>query len=95
MDLPEDGAVERNAAVICPYCRSELGSAALRCSGCGTAHHESCWNENGRRCTVFRCESGQTLASPMPPRLAWIVEGALLAAPVLVFLVAFAGRWVF
>ena len=86
--------MERIAAVICPYCRSELGAAALRCSCCGTAHHESCWNENERRCTVFRCEGGQTLASPVPPRLARIVEYALLAAPVVVFLVAFAGRWV-
>ena len=87
--------MERNPpAVICPYCRAELGPAAVRCSGCGTAHHDGCWNENGRRCTVFRCEGSQILAPALHPWLARALEFALLAAPALLLLAVFARRLV-
>ena len=42
---------------VCPYCRTEVGSAAeerLECPGCGTPHHPECFAENGG-CTVFGC----------------------------------------
>jgi TM2 domain-containing membrane protein YozV len=42
---------------VCPYCRTEVGSAAeerLDCTGCGTPHHPECFSENGG-CTVFGC----------------------------------------
>lgn len=42
---------------VCPYCRTEVGSAAeerLDCPGCGTPHHPECFAENGG-CTVFGC----------------------------------------
>jgi len=42
---------------VCPYCRTEIGSAAeerLECPGCGTPHHPECFAENGG-CTVFGC----------------------------------------
>jgi TM2 domain-containing membrane protein YozV len=42
---------------VCPYCRTELGTAEeerLDCPGCGTPHHPECFAENGG-CTVFGC----------------------------------------
>ncbi len=67
---------------VCPYCRTEVGSAAeerLECPGCGTPHHPECFAENGG-CTVFGCAkapqdepkisvSGTELNQPpVPPR---------------------------
>lgn len=44
-------------AAVCPYCRSSLGSDELtHCRQCGTAHHFSCWQQNGK-CAVFGCSS--------------------------------------
>jgi len=46
------------SAAVCPYCRTGLpdGPDANKvfCNGCGTPHHQDCYNENGG-CTVFGC----------------------------------------
>ena len=46
------------AAAICPYCRMALDDGPspdkVFCNGCGTPHHQDCYNENGG-CTVFGC----------------------------------------
>src|SRR5258708_7876168 len=46
------------SAAVCPYCRTALpdGPDANKvfCNGCGTPHHQDCYNENGG-CTVFGC----------------------------------------
>jgi hypothetical protein len=44
------------AGKTCPYCRFPLkaGSAAERCDGCGTVHHEECWRD-GNGCAVHGC----------------------------------------
>jgi TM2 domain-containing membrane protein YozV len=47
---------------ICPYCRTEIGSAegeGMECPGCGAPHHSDCFLENGG-CTVFGCSAGPT-----------------------------------
>jgi TM2 domain-containing membrane protein YozV len=40
----------------CPYCRAEIApeDAVAVCSGCGTKHHQDCYDENGG-CTIFGC----------------------------------------
>jgi predicted RNA-binding Zn-ribbon protein involved in translation (DUF1610 family) len=47
---------ERLDGVVCTYCRTPIGSAepATKCSDCGSAYHEECWNENGG-CGVYGC----------------------------------------
>ena len=46
------------SAAVCPYCRVAVpeGPDANKvfCNGCGTPHHQDCYNENGG-CTVFGC----------------------------------------
>jgi TM2 domain-containing membrane protein YozV len=47
---------------ICPYCRTEIGSAegeGMECPGCATPHHTDCFQENGG-CTVFGCSAAPT-----------------------------------
>lgn len=46
-------------AVVCPYCRTNIGAedSATVCEGCGTAHHADCYAENGG-CTIFGCSRG-------------------------------------
>jgi len=42
---------------VCPYCRTAFDESTpprLFCNGCGTPHHEDCYQENGG-CTVFGC----------------------------------------
>lgn len=46
--------------MICPYCRTELNPAEVdqqqkTCEGCGTPHHQECFDENGG-CTLFGCK---------------------------------------
>ncbi len=46
------------SAAVCPYCRTGLEDGPdpnkVYCNGCGTPHHQDCYNENGG-CTVFGC----------------------------------------
>jgi hypothetical protein len=41
---------------VCPYCRAPISEAepTTACSGCGTKHHQDCYEENGG-CTIFGC----------------------------------------
>jgi len=52
----------------CPYCRTELNAPDAGppkiCEGCGTPHHEECFNENGG-CTLFGCK----FAPPDEPKI--------------------------
>jgi TM2 domain-containing membrane protein YozV len=42
---------------VCPYCRGPIGAGeSFECSGCGTPHHQDCYQENGG-CTVFGCSA--------------------------------------
>lgn len=46
-----------NGPAVCPYCRmsyDQEGLVKVHCTGCGTPHHEDCYQENGG-CTVFGC----------------------------------------
>jgi hypothetical protein len=40
----------------CPYCRAAFGfqQRMIRCSRCGSAHHESCWSQHGS-CSIYGC----------------------------------------
>lgn len=42
----------------CPYCKSSIleGTPVAECSGCATAHHAGCYDEQGG-CAVYGCES--------------------------------------
>lgn len=41
----------------CPICQADFqpGEASIPCSGCGTVHHQICWEENGG-CGMYGCE---------------------------------------
>ncbi len=41
---------------VCPYCRAPISAEepTTGCSGCGTKHHQDCYEEN-RGCTIFGC----------------------------------------
>jgi hypothetical protein len=41
---------------VCPYCRASITETepTTICSGCGTKHHQDCYQENGG-CTIFGC----------------------------------------
>jgi hypothetical protein len=57
----------------CPYCRSDLASAAsLGCSACGTPSHVACWVEHGG-CSILGCASAPTArATPaVGDRIPW------------------------
>ena len=48
------------SGAVCPYCRGPLDGSAgeeMICAGCGTPHHQDCYQENGG-CTVFGCSAG-------------------------------------
>jgi hypothetical protein len=48
------------SGAVCPYCRGPLDGSAgeeMVCAGCGTPHHQDCYQENGG-CTVFGCSAG-------------------------------------
>lgn len=81
-------ALPLSPAASCPYCREPLQGPAVRCCDCGTSHHDTCWNDNGSRCTVFQCQGNQTLGFAFPPALLLIAEILLLAAAPLLFLYA-------
>jgi TM2 domain-containing membrane protein YozV len=71
-------------AVVCPYCRTNIGAEdeATVCDGCGTAHHVDCYAENGG-CTIFGCSKApgdEPKVSVSTPELA--ATGAAPAAPV-------------
>ena len=53
--------------MICPYCRTEVapGEGGMFCNGCGTPHHQECFEENGG-CTLFGCK----FAPPDEPKVA-------------------------
>ena len=67
---------------VCPYCRTGFDESTpprLFCNGCGTPHHEDCYQENGG-CTVFGCRcapaddpklqvSQADLQAPAPPQV--------------------------
>jgi hypothetical protein len=40
----------------CPVCGAPVHAPAVRCRGCGTAHHHDCWQYTGR-CAVYGCRS--------------------------------------
>ena len=54
--LSLQGEASVMTAVVCPYCRTNIGAedGAMVCEGCGTAHHADCYAENGG-CTIFGC----------------------------------------
>jgi hypothetical protein len=71
---------------------------AVRCSRCNTAHHDTCWNDNGGHCTVFHCNNSFTAASPFPALALRLAEISLLLAPLLLLLLnrhgsIFGGGW--
>jgi hypothetical protein len=46
-----------STAALCPYCRGPVEGepeSQKICEGCGTPHHQDCFQENGG-CTVFGC----------------------------------------
>jgi hypothetical protein len=48
------------SGAVCPYCRGPLDGSVgeeMVCAGCGTPHHQDCYQENGG-CTVFGCSAG-------------------------------------
>ena len=49
--------------MICPYCRGDLGGAAVRCGGCDTWLHGECALAHGG-CTTFGCEGGVFASGP-------------------------------
>lgn|GEM_PF-4355945 len=53
-----DGAARPRLTTVqgCPVCGEGVHPPAVRCRSCGTAHHEECWNYNGR-CAVYGCNS--------------------------------------
>ena len=49
--------VQNAQGLHCPYCRGILhGTATRRCIGCGTLHHDNCFQEHGH-CAIFGCSS--------------------------------------
>ena len=54
----------------CPYCHDDVvpGSAQLACNGCRAWQHQSCWDENGHRCSA--CGATETGAKGRDPRMA-------------------------
>ncbi|MGO9864181.1 MAG: NINE protein [Terriglobales bacterium] len=62
-------------AEVCPYCRASIAAEepCTICSGCGTKHHQDCYEENGG-CTIFGC----SCAPAEEPKLS--VSGPDLAA---------------
>lgn len=52
----------------CPFCHQPIddGSERVRCSGCGTQHHATCWTEH-QGCSVFACGSLQPRRRREPP----------------------------
>jgi inner membrane protein involved in colicin E2 resistance len=50
-------SVQNAQGLHCPYCRGVLhGTVTRRCAGCGTLHHNTCFQEHGR-CAIFGCSS--------------------------------------
>lgn len=42
----------------CPYCKDSVSEPeAVYCPACDAIHHPDCWESNGRRCSVYGCES--------------------------------------
>ena len=41
----------------CPYCQVPFKAIAeiVYCPQCKMPHHRDCWNDNGRKCTIFGC----------------------------------------
>ncbi len=52
----------REAASICPYCRSGV-TEARTCASCGTDHHAVCLEEHGG-CAVFGCDRAPRRGAP-------------------------------
>lgn len=48
-------------AEVCPYCRAPIvpEEPQVVCSGCGTRHHQDCYEENCG-CTIFGCSCAPT-----------------------------------
>ncbi len=46
---------------VCPYCRGPIAAEEpqIVCSGCGTRHHQDCYEEN-HGCTIFGCSCAPT-----------------------------------
>lgn len=56
---PELSLTAIQGAATCPWCKEDLPAdlvPALRCGGCGTAHHAACLEEAGG-CTVLGCRA--------------------------------------
>ena len=54
-------------SLTCPYCRTEAQTgdgSTIFCQGCGTPHHQECFDENGG-CTLFGCK----YAPPDEPKI--------------------------
>ena len=50
-----DAPTAAEGAPECPLCCLPVSDAeAVRCPGCGTVHHKTCWGENGG-CTTYGC----------------------------------------
>jgi hypothetical protein len=47
-------AEERVDRGECPVCAQPLGEGTRRCRGCGTLHHEDCWDYFGG-CAIYAC----------------------------------------
>jgi TM2 domain-containing membrane protein YozV len=70
---------------VCPYCRAAITpeEPIAVCSGCGTKHHQDCYEENGG-CTIFGCSCApaeEPKLSVSAPDLAAVGASVATVAP--------------
>ena len=69
----------------CPYCRAPITAEEplTVCDGCGTKHHQDCYEENGG-CTIFGCSCApaeEPKLSVSVPDLVAVASSATTTAP--------------